>query len=71
MGFRAIHIDFVGERKFDAILLSYSLLNGIVSLWFLIEKLVAWKSDYLEAILFVHLVQPYQLLVVLLSERSV
>ena len=70
MGVGTIHIDFVSERKLDPVLLPDSLLYLTVGLWFLIEELVARKSNYLKAVLFIHLIQLNQRLVVLLSERS-
>ena len=68
---RSIHMYLVHDREFNAIFRTDIPLDDMVRAWFLVEELVARKSNYLQSVLFVHGVQFNQLLIVLLGERSV
>src|SRR5690349_1969479 len=57
MPLRAVHGDFVEQRKCDVVFVGAKLLDLLVGAGFLAQKLVAWKAEHRETLVLVFFVR--------------
>ena len=50
---RPFHVDLLTYREADSIIDEAAILDGSGIAWFLVEELIAWKTEHDETILWV------------------